>query len=177
MDYKQILDKHGLTSALASALEEMIEGAIDVDIVVGDDGKLPTLATDGSAGYDLYTAEDVDIKDRRFKVSLDIRFSLPKGFAAIIKPRSGFTLKGMEVIDERGNKKRIDAWVNDGVIDSDYRGIVNVMMESTVAYHNLPKGTKVAQMLIVRTRKVNWHKVPSLDNTDRGEGGFGHTGE
>lgn len=175
MDYKEILERHGITAALASALEEMMEGAIDVDIVIGENGKLPSLATDGSAGYDLYTAEDIEIRDCRFSVSLDIRFSLPNGYAAIIKPRSGFTLKGMEVLDENGNKKRIDAWVNDGVIDSDYRGIVKVMMESNVAYYHLPKGTKVAQMLIVRTRKVNWNKVDSLDDTDRGEGGFGHS--
>lgn len=175
MDYKKILENHGVTDALAAALEEMFEGAIDVDIVVGENGKLPSLATDGSAGYDLYTAEDIDVRDCRFKVSLDIRFSLPKGYAAIIKPRSGFTLKGMEVLDENGNKKRIDAWVNDGVVDSDFRGIVSVMMESNVAYYKLPKGTKVAQMLIVRTKKVNWNKVDSLDDTERGEGGWGHS--
>lgn len=175
-DYMDILLKNGIsTENIAAALHEMIEGELDIDIVVGENGKIPTLATNGSGGYDLYAAEDVEVPEGRFKVSLDLKFSLPEGYAAIIKPRSGYTLKGMEVLGKDGEIKRVDIDAKDGVVDSDFRGIVAVMMVSNVSGYTIPKGERIAQMLIVRVRKARWHEVKFLDETERGGGAFGHS--
>lgn len=177
MNYKKIFEKYGVEDPgrMGAALDEILNAPIEVPIVVGKNGKIPTRATSGSGGYDLYTSEDVVVNIGRFSAPLDISFSLPKGYVAIIKARSGFTLKGMELLNQWGQKVRKNARVNDGVVDSDYTGIVRVMMESAVGACVLPKGTKVAQMLIVRAHDVDWKKVESLDDTERGSGGFGHS--
>lgn len=180
MNYGQVLKKYGIEdyAKLGAALDEIINDfPLEVPIVVGNGGVIPQKATDGSGGYDLYLSEDVAVKLGRFKAPLNISFSLPKGYVAIIKPRSGFTLKGMEVLNQYNQKIRVNAWVNDGVIDSDYTGIVSVLMQSEVGMNVIPKGTKVAQMLIVRVHDVNWKKVDSLEETERGGGGFGHSDE
>lgn len=177
MDYKEILKRHGVADheRLAAALDEILDGALDVPIVVEKGGVIPTCASEGSGGYDIHVPEDTVIKKGRFCVPMNIRFSLPKGYVAIIKPRSGFTLRGMEVVNVYKQVINVEAKVNDGVIDSDYIGIVGVLMQSDVDSHILRKGTAVAQLLIVKARKVNWIPVESLEDTERGEGAYGHS--
>lgn len=176
---QNVLDRHGVTDkSVRGALEELL-GSKRVQIVLGEGAELPVKATSGSAAYDLVLAKDTIVENGRFLATTNIRFKLPEGYAAIIKPRSGHTLKGMEVIDKYGNTTRIDAKVNDGVIDSDYRGIVGILMQSwdekAFNTYTLKKGLHIAQMLIVKVEDVAWDVVDELDNTERGEGGYGHT--
>lgn len=150
-------------------------------------GIMPKKATDGSAAYDLYVPDDV-IFTRGIRKVIDLKFSMeiPKGYAATIQPRSGFSAKGMEVEvfdtypfdDEVTEEKRIDADVIRGLIDSDYRGSVGVIIKINEMHDEIrfKKGTRIAQMQIVEVPQVELVEVEELSDTDRGEGGFGHTG-
>lgn len=178
MNYGQILAKYNVDEydKLGAALDEILNAPIKVPIVIEKGGVIPSKATKGSGGYDLHVPEDTIVKEGRFCVPLNIRFALPYGYVAIIKPRSGYTLKGLEVINTYGQKLRMEADAKDGVIDSDYTGIVGTLMKSDdMRTFTLKKGTRVAQMLIVKVADVEWEEVEELDETERADGGYGHT--
>lgn len=159
---------------------DILNESIEVPIVVEKGGVIPSKGTSGAAAYDLTLCEDTDVVNGRFLAKLNIRFKLPYGYAAIIKPRSGYTLKGMKAVNIYGQELRIDADVNDGVIDSDYTGLVGVLMQGELRFgmnYKLKKGTSIAQMLIVKVADVKWKIVDRLEETERGEGGYGHTDE
>lgn len=132
-----------------------------------DDIPLPSYATLGSSGLDLRASEDVLIPPGAWKaVSTGIRISLPLGYEAQIRPRSGLALKnGVTVLN------------SPGTIDSDYRGEIKVIL---INHGKEPffvkKGDRIAQMVISKVEQVEVVEVEVLDETDRAEGGFGHTG-
>lgn len=180
MKSTDILKKYGITDeALGAALDEIVANKITIPIVLEEGAAVPAKATSGSAAFDLILAEDTEVKDGRFLAKTSIRFKLPEGYAAIIKPRSGHTLKGMEALDRFGNSVRIEAHVNDGVIDSDYIGLVGILMQShglpKFHKHTIKKGTHIAQLLIVKVADAEWVVVDKLEETERGEGGYGHS--
>ena len=166
--------------------------AYQVQIILEEGGILPQKATDGSAGYDLFAPEHVVINPGRNLVKLNFRLALPRGIGATANSRSGFTLKGFEgyklfgavgngnddakLIPLVENPSRMNADVQWGLIDSDYRGICGVLV---ISYETEPfllaKGTKFAQMCFQRYEDINFLPVDELDETDR-KGGFGHTG-
>lgn len=139
---------------------------------------LPTLATKGSAGFDLYVPRDANVQcppsgqstySNRVLVPTGIAIALPKGFVGFVCPRSGFAVKyGVTVAN------------SPGVIDSDYRGEIKVIVvnhgKDTI---NFAPGTRIAQLLILPTyaQEVTWDELTSLNETERGDGGFGSTGE
>lgn len=155
-------------------------------------GMMPTLATPRAAAYDLYVPEDVILKKGRQVIPLGFCMELPKGYRGIITGRSGFTCKGVEVkayffgddrwLELSAGSSRIDADVLMGVIDDDYRDTVGVLFkvnedydESSLRYV-IPKGTRIAQMLIDEKPETEMVIVEALDRSvDRG-GGYGHTG-
>lgn len=155
-------------------------------------GILPTRATSGAAAYDLYVPEDVHLVNGRQVIDMKFGIELPQGYAATIQPRSGFSSKGIEVdeyFDPFGGGAeietvRVEGDVLRGLIDADYRGNVGVILKvehsgafySEEYYHILKKGTRIAQMQIVEVPQVELVEVDELSETDRGEGGFGHTG-
>ena len=149
--------------------------------IVLDGGIMPVKATEGSACFDLYVPDDFDLKPGRQVLDLGLRIQLPHNMAAIIRSRSGFASKGLEVTVDHWygtHKARIDADVLQGCIDEDYRGhigvIVNVHTDiRTRAF--IPKGTRIAQMMLVDVPEVSFKQVESLDETERGDGGFGHS--
>lgn len=162
-----------------------------IRIILEEGGILPQKATDGSAGYDLFAPEHVVIKPGRNLVKLNFRLALPKGIGATPESRSGFTLKGFEGYRQygavgnsnddaklvpMGESSRMDADVQWGLIDSDYRGICGVLV---ISHEKEPflleKGTKFAQMCFQRYEDVDFLPVDKLDETGR-SGGFGHTG-
>lgn len=151
---------------------------IDVKIVLKDGAKTPVKATPGSAGYDLYCPDDVKLKRGRGVIPLNIELAIPQGFAGIIKPRSGFEVKGFEAIDCYGNRRYIDCNEKDGVIDSDFRGIVGVIYENhdTITDRYAKAGTRIAQMIFIKVYDANFIVVDKLDETERGNGGYGSTG-
>lgn len=150
-------------------------------------GIMPRKQHENDAAFDLYVPEDVMLIPGRQVVDLKFSMEIPKGYAATIQPRSGFSSKGMEVycsvtdFDGRRTEgmERLNADVIRGLIDEGYRGNVGVIINVSCHFQGirkLIKGTRVAQMQIVPVPVVTLVEVDALSETDRGEGGFGHTG-
>lgn len=130
---------------------------------------LPSYATSHSAGMDLFACVDANkvIAPRdRILIPTGIAISLPEGFEAQIRPRSGLAIKhGVTVTNAPGT------------IDADYRGEIFVSLTNIgdVSF-TIERGMRIAQMVIARYEKINWHVVDTLSATERGSGGFGSTG-
>ena len=131
---------------------------------------LPSYSTLFSAGMDLraYLDEPLSLSPgARILVPTGLYVSIPKGYEAQIRPRSGLALK-----------KGITLLNTPGTIDADYRGeigiiVINLSQEDFV----INDGERIAQMVIARYETVEWEPCDSLDETARGAGGFGHTGQ
>lgn len=130
---------------------------------------LPKYATELSAGVDLRASIDEPIVLKplqRCLVPTGLRIALPAGYEAQVRPRSGLALKkGVTVLN------------TPGTIDADYRGeigviLINLSQDEFV----INDGERIAQMVIARHEQAQWELVESLDETARGEGGFGHSG-
>lgn len=138
---------------------------------LSEDALIPVKATEGAACFDLYVPKDTAICKGRNIVPLDIAIELPRGTYAEIRPRSGFSAKGME--DVTGCRR--DADVLHGCVDEDYRGNVGVIIRSE-DFFILGKGTRVAQMLIGSYLPCVLKESEDLSSTDREGNGFGSTG-
>lgn len=130
---------------------------------------LPAYATSQSAGLDLRANIDDDITLRpmeRRLIPTGLRIALPAGFEAQVRPRSGLALKhGITVLN------------TPGTIDADYRGELMVLLVNLGTEPFVVKdGERIAQMVIARHETAVWDEVDVLDETERGEGGYGHTG-
>lgn len=132
--------------------------------------ELPSYASVAAAGMDLRAnlSESIVLKSlERTLVATGLFIELPIGFEAQIRPRSGLAFKnGLTVLN------------SPGTIDADYRGeikviLVNLSKEDFIIYD----GERVAQMVIARHEQADWMQVAQLDETARGEGGFGSTGK
>lgn len=154
--------------------------------LLSKNARLPQKATDYSAGFDLYVPANTVINPGRNIVPLNISMAIPLGLEGQIRPRSGFSAKGMEgypYVDEsstnntKGAPGRYDADVLLGTIDSDYRGCVGVLVNSHESSpFIISKGTRIAQLVIAPYTIVGMEETSTLDETIRGDGGFGHTG-
>ena len=132
----------------------------------------PKRMTEGAAAYDLFLPQDVYVRSGRQVIGLGFSMEIPKGYAAEIQPRSGFASKGM--LDD--SDERMDSDVMYGLIDSDYRGEVGVIIHSKENFcFGVPYGTRIAQMIIRKVEDVEFREVESLSETERGKGGFGST--
>ena len=131
--------------------------------------KLPEYATRQSAGMDLRANIDTPITLKpleRTLVPTGLYIALPQGYEAQIRPRSGLALKhGITVLN------------TPGTIDADYRGEVMVLLVNfSTTDFVVNDGERIAQMIISRHEQGEFIVVDTLDNTERGEGGYGHTG-
>ena len=140
-----------------------------VEIINKSKHQLPSYATALSAGMDLRANIDTPIVLQpleRKLVPTGLFMALPQGYEAQVRPRSGLSIK-----------KGITVLNSPGTIDADYRGEVCVIL---VNLSNEPftitDGERIAQMVIARHEQVEWCECEVLDETDRGAGGFGHTG-
>lgn len=144
------------------------------------DAIMPLKATEGAAAYDVYTPKDYYIIKGRQVLSLDFAIELPLGYEAKIEPRSGFSSKGFEGYyskpSENSVPSRFDADVIIGKVDSDYRGNIGVIVKSNETLFFVPKGTRIAQMTIYKVENVDFKLCEKLSDTDRSDGGFGHSG-
>ena len=128
---------------------------------------LPGYATDGAAGMDVCAAESLTIRpSARALVATGFAVAIPPGHEIQVRPRSGLALKqGISVLN------------TPGTIDSDYRGEVKVLLanlgEDDFA---IRKGDRVAQLVVAPVQRGIMREVENLDDTARGEGGFGSTG-
>lgn len=130
---------------------------------------LPQYATPLSAGLDLRADIDSPITLRprqRCLVPTGLYMALPPGYEAQVRPRSGLALKyGITVLN------------SPGTIDADYRGEICVVLANmSDEPFTIEDGERVAQMVIARHEQAEWEETDSLDDTLRGEGGFGHSG-
>ena len=141
-----------------------------VQIINKSHHQLPQYANIQSAGVDLRAnlSEPVVLAPmQRALIRTGLYISLPAGYEAQVRPRSGLAIK-----------KGITVLNSPGTIDADYRGeiciiLINLSQEDFV----VNDGERVAQMVIVRHEQAEWVEVETLDETDRGAGGFGHTGK
>ena len=131
---------------------------------------LPAYATAGSAGMDLRAAVPADAPmelrpGARALVPTGIAIALPEGFEAQVRPRSGLALKhGITCLNAPGT------------IDSDYRGEIGVILANLGEESFLiERGMRIAQLVVAPVVQVAWQEVAALDDTERGEGGFGST--
>lgn len=142
---------------------------MEVRIVNKSKHPLPSYATELSAGMDLRAniSEDIVLKPlQRVLVPTGLYISLPQGFEAQIRPRSGLALKsGITLLN------------TPGTIDADYRGEIGVIMVNLSDKDFVIRdGERIAQMVIARYESIQWSEVSELDATGRGDGGFGHSG-
>jgi dUTP pyrophosphatase len=141
-----------------------------IRIVNKSDHSLPRYSTGMSAGMDIraFLTEPVILKPlERVLVPTGLYIELPDGYEAQIRPRSGLAIK-----------KGITVLNTPGTIDADYRGeikiiLINLSNENVV----IENGERICQMIITTHEKVNWIDVEELNETERGDGGFGHTGK
>ena len=154
-----------------------MEHSISTDILIkviqltDNDLPLPSYSTDNSSGMDLYSAIESDVilePGHRICINTGIAISIPNGYEAQIRPRSGLALKfGITVLN------------TPGTIDADYRGEIKVILINlgseayTIKYRD-----RIAQMIIAPVTRASWNLVKNFDNdiTKRGIEGFGSTG-
>ena len=144
-------------------------------------GLMPKQADDVSAGYDLRCPADVVIKKGRNVVQLGIKIGLPVGIEGNIRPRSGFSAKGMEGYTIpifkwlKSKLKRFDADVIEGTVDCGYHNGIGVIIKNYDKPFLIKKGTRIAQIVFSVHELPQLHETDELEGYDRG-GGFGHTG-
>ncbi len=153
---------------------------------VSEDVKLPTYSTEGSAAMDVYSTEEFDLAPGESKiVKTGLKVEVPVGYGLFVLPRSGISAK---------TKLRVSN--APGCVDSDYRGEVGVILENIepkivdlvidedgkatgVLYgksYHIEKGERIAQIVILETPTMAFSEVSKVNETTRGEGGFGSTG-
>lgn len=138
-------------------------------IIVGYRNQAPPLyATPGSAGCDLVASEEVTFPPGNWaSVSTGLHLEIPRGYVAQVCPRSGLALKhGLTVLN------------SPGIIDSDYRGEIKVLLinHNSLRY-TVKKGDRIAQLVFMPVVHADMKHVETLSSTERGEGGFGSTGK
>lgn len=140
-----------------------------IDIINNSHHPLPEYATAQSAGMDLRAniTEPIVLQPmERVLVPTGLHIALPAGYEAQVRPRSGLALKhGVTVLNAPGT------------IDADYRGEIGVLL---INFSNIPfeitDGERIAQLVIASCEQAEWNPVNALDDTERGDGGYGHTG-
>jgi len=140
-----------------------------VQIINNSKHELPSYETMLSAGMDIRANIDVSVTLKpleRIIIKTGLYMSLPRGLEAQVRPRSGLAAK-----------KGITVLNSPGTIDADYRGeigviLINLSKEDFV----INDGDRIAQLVIAKYEQIKWKKVTTLDETERGDGGFGSTG-
>ncbi len=142
---------------------------IKIKVINKGSQPLPAYATPQSAGMDLRANLDSPVTlhpMQRMLIGTGLHIALPEGFEAQIRPRSGLALKhGITVLN------------SPGTVDADYRGEIKVLLVNlSDADFVINGGERIAQMVIARHEQAVFEAVDELDETERGEGGYGHTG-
>ena len=143
---------------------------MEIKIINKSTHQLPAYETAHAAGMDLraFINEDITIKPlERFLISTGLFIELPIGYEAQIRPRSGLAYKhGLTVLN------------SPGTIDADYRGEIKVLLVNlSTSDFTVSNGERIAQMIVAKHETASWLVVEELATTDRGEGGYGHTGK
>jgi dUTP pyrophosphatase len=142
---------------------------LSIQVINTSNNPLPSYQTAQSAGLDLMAniEEHVLLEPMERKlIGTGLHIALPEGYEAQIRPRSGLALKhGLTVLN------------TPGTIDADYRGEIKVVLINlSDTPYEVKDGDRIAQMIINKYEHISWELTDQLDTTDRGEGGYGHTG-
>ena len=143
---------------------------VEIKIINESGNPLPAYATPGSAGMDLWAwlpDGSVTLAPlQRALIPTGIRLEIPEGYECQIRPRSGLAAKhGITVLN------------TPGTIDSDYRGLVGVILVNLSADpFTVENGERICQMVVAKTEQAVLTEVDAMSATSRGDGGFGHTG-
>jgi dUTP pyrophosphatase len=144
--------------------------SVKIKIINKSPNSLPAYSTELSAGLDLraFLHDDIILKPlQRVLVPTGLYIELPEGYEAQIRPRSGLAYKhGISVLN------------SPGTIDADYRGEIKVILVNlSNDDFTIKNGERICQMVIAKHETAKFELVEELGNTERGEGGFGHTGK
>ena len=148
----------------------MSDNRFFVNIINQFANPLPNYATNGSSGMDIraFISEAVLLKPlERFLIPTGIFIEIPAGFEAQIRPRSGLAIKqGITCIN------------SPGTIDADFRGEIKVILINlSNEVQSIQSGDRIAQLVFQKIEKISWTPVNKINETERGLGGFGHTGK
>lgn len=153
-----------------SVFHAIYRKSMKIQVINESHHPLPQYATVQSAGLDLRANLDTSITllpmERRL-IPTGLRIALPQGYEAQVRPRSGLALKhGITLLN------------TPGTIDADYRGEIGIILVNlSTEPFSIADGDRIAQLVIARYEQAEWTEVSSLDVTERGEGGFGHSGK
>jgi dUTP pyrophosphatase len=146
----------------------------DVEVLIvrlagAEDLPLPAYATKGAAGVDLYAAVTGAVTippGERYLIPTGITIALPEGYEAQVRPRSGLALRnGVTLLN------------TPGTVDADYRGEIKVVLINLGDEpFTVRRGDRIAQLVVQSYARVKWLEAADLEATERGSGGFGHTG-
>ena len=143
---------------------------IQINIINKSKHALPSYATPGAAGLDLRAELDKPIEIQpleRVLIPTGLFMEIPIGFEGQVRPRSGLAIK-----------QGITCLNTPGTIDSDYRGEVKVILINlSNSVQTITDGDRIAQIVFCTVTRANWNAVTQLADTDRGTGGFGHSGK
>jgi len=144
--------------------------AVNIRIINQSDQPLPEYATQGASGMDVraFLQETVTLQPmERSLVPTGIFVEIPEGFEMQVRPRSGLAIK-----------QGITCLNTPGTIDSDYRGEIKVILINLSNQEQVIRnGDRIAQLVVQKVEKVNWQPAISITETERNNGGFGHTGK
>ena len=136
---------------------------------LNSDLPLPNYAKPGDAGADLIANEEVTLAPGggRALIGTGIAVAIPRGYAGVVQPRSGLALR-----------QGITCLNSPGLIDSGYRDELKVLLINTDPSepYEVHRGDRIAQLVIQKVEEVAWEESDELDDTERGLGGFGHSG-
>lgn len=140
-----------------------------INVINASQFDLPKYQTEQSAGMDVQanTTEDITLAPlERAMIPTGLSVALPKGYEMQVRPRSGLAAKhGITVLN------------SPGTIDADYRGEIKVILVNlSNSEFTIKPGERIAQLVVARHEQPEWQQVESLDETERGSGGFGSTG-
>ncbi|HET6722711.1 MAG TPA: dUTP diphosphatase [Chitinophagaceae bacterium] len=143
---------------------------VQIKIVNTSDNPLPNYATEGSSGMDIRASLQIPVKLRpleRALIPTGLFVEIPYGYEMQIRPRSGLAIK-----------QGITCLNTPGTIDSDYRGEIKIILINlSVEEQVINSGDRIAQMIIQKVEKAEFEQVEILNETERADGGFGHTGK
>jgi dUTP pyrophosphatase len=148
----------------------MQQEALNVNIINRSNNPLPHYATEGSSGMDMraWLEDDLVLQPmERSLVPTGLFIELPEGYEVQVRPRSGLAIKqGLTCLN------------SPGTVDADYRGELKVILVNlSTEPQTIRTGDRIAQMVMQKVEKINWQPVVAINETLRGEGGFGHTGK
>ena len=141
-----------------------------IPIINQSDNPLPAYATPGSSGMDIRANLSATLSLQpmeRVLVPTGLFIELPEGYEVQVRPRSGLAIKqGLTCLN------------SPGTVDADYRGEIKVILINlSTEVQAIAHGDRIAQMVFQKVEKINWQPAVAINETERGAGGFGHTGK